>query len=274
MQFVGQLTNKEFIRQRQSLPNSTVILGEHLSGKHTFAKYMAQELGYDCIFLDNKIDSIREMIYETSNFSRPTMVVISVKDMSVSAKNSLLKITEEPPTNVRLCLVANSEQELLNTLISRSWVISMLPYTRDQLIGYLKLNNIDSKEPAKIFNSPGQIKWVLDNLGTQGLDLYLEKVQFFCDNILQVSPSNALKVADWFKFKDTDKREDALDLTMFLGCVLNQLSYNGVSGQVDDLTSHFALVLCVSGCLQKVQKKGSNPLFAVNEMLTEVTSIG
>ena len=276
--FIGQRKAKEFVKQRKYLPNSTLIIGGKKSGKATFARYIAEELGYDCIFIDNKVDSIRDMIELSSSLASPTLFVVRASGMSIGAKNSLLKVTEEPPKNVHICMLAYTEGDVLDTLISRSWVIPLLPYSTDEVTYYLERfvkSSIDITQLAQSFSSPGQVQYLVQAQGKEALALYLEKVQFFYDNIFEASSSNALKIVDWFKLKDTDTRDDALIPELFLEIAMNYIGYE--NRKVTDthvLLANYGLLKLLSKCLGTVSSKGKNKLFALNKLIKEVQEIG
>lgn len=276
--FIGQRKAKEFVKQRKYLPNSMVIVGAKKSGKRTFARYVAQELGYDCIFIENKVNDIREMIELSASLAQPTLFVVQVAGMSIGAKNSLLKVTEEPPKNVHICMLAYTEGDVLNTLISRSWVVTLLPYSTDEVSYYLERFVKSSKDILKmvpVFSSPGQVQFIVQLYGKDGLSLYFEKVQFFYDNIFEASSSNALKMIDWFKLKDTDTREDALIPELFLEIAMNYIGYQNRQGlDTEVLLANYELLKLVAKCLGTVSTKGKNKLFALNKLVKEVQEIG
>lgn len=276
--FIGQRKVKEFVKQRKYLPNSMVIVGAKKSGKRTFARYVAQELGYDCIFIENKVDDIRDMIELSSSLAQPTLFVVQVAGMSIGAKNSLLKVTEEPPKNVHICMLAYTEGDVLDTLISRSWVVTLLPYSTDEVSHYLERFVKSSKDILKMapmFSSPGQVQFIVQSHGKDGLNLYFEKVQFFYDNIFEASSSNALKMVDWFKLKDTDTREDALIPELFLEIAMNYIGYQNRQGlDTEVLLANYALLRLIAKCLGTVSSKGKNKLVALNKLVKEVQEIG
>ena len=278
IELIGQKEAKTFVKGRKSLPNCIIIHGPQQSGKKTLARYIAEKVGYDCIFIDNKVDSIREMIDLSSSLAEPTLFVTNVSEMSNAAKNSLLKVTEEPPTNVHICLIAYSENEVLSTLVSRSWVIPILPYSADEVGYYLEKFVKSSKdiiELSHLFSNPGQIQFVVKNYGKEGLSLYLEKVKFFHKNILEASASNALKIVDWFKLKDSDNREDALLPDLFLTLALNWIGWkNRTAPDFEAVWKNNALLIRISACLRQVNAKGRSKTFALNKMIKEVQEIG
>ena len=278
VELIGQKEAKTFVKVRKSLPNCIIIHGPRQSGKKTLARYIAEKVGYDCIFIDNKIDSIREMIDLSSSLAEPTLFVTHVSEMSNAAKNSLLKVTEEPPKNVHICLIAYSENEVLSTLVSRSWVIPILPYSQDEVGYYLEKfvkSSKDITELTHLFSNPGQIQLIINNYGKEGLSLYLEKVKFFHENILEVSASNALKIVDWFKLKESDNREDALIPDLFLTLALNWIGWkNRISPDFEEISNNVALLIRISACLRQLDTKGRSKTFALNKMIKEVQEIG
>lgn len=278
VELIGQKEAKTFVKVRKSLPNCIIIHGPRQSGKKTLARYIAEKVGYDCIFIDNKIDSIREMIDLSSSLAEPTLFVTHVSEMSNAAKNSLLKVTEEPPKNVHICLIAYSENEVLSTLVSRSWVIPILPYSQDEVGYYLEKfvkSSKDIMELAHLFSNPGQIQLIINNYGKEGLSLYLEKVKFFHENILEASASNALKIVDWFKLKESDNREDALIPDLFLTLALNWIGWkNRISPDFEEISNNNALLIRISACLRQLDTKGRSKTFALNKMIKEVQEIG
>ena len=278
VELIGQKEAKTFVKVRKSLPNCIIIHGPRQSGKKTLARYIAEKVGYDCIFIDNKIDSIREMIDLSSSLAEPTLFVTHVSEMSNAAKNSLLKVTEEPPKNVHICLIAYSENEVLSTLVSRSWVIPILPYSQDEVGYYLEKfvkSSKDIMELTHLFSNPGQIQLIINNYGKEGLSLYLEKVKFFHENILEASASNALKIVDWFKLKESDNREDALIPDLFLTLALNWIGWkNRMSPDFEEISNNNALLIRISACLRQLDTKGRSKTFALNKMIKEVQEIG
>ena len=278
VELIGQKEAKTFVKVRKSLPNCIIIHGPRQSGKKTLARYIAEKVGYDCIFIDNKIDSIREMIDLSSSLAEPTLFVTHVSEMSNAAKNSLLKVTEEPPKNVHICLIAYSENEVLSTLVSRSWVIPILPYSQDEVGYYLEKfvkSSKDIMELTHLFSNPGQIQLIINNYGKEGLSLYLEKVKFFHENILEASASNALKIVDWFKLKESDNREDALIPDLFLTLALNWIGWkNRISPDFEEISNNLALLIRISACLRQLDTKGRSKTFALNKMIKEVQEIG
>ena len=98
---IGQKRLKEelnHIWNEGGLPRFMIIAGMKGQGKKTFAKEIAKSLSYNIAEIDTKIDSIRSMIETAYSQTSPIIYLITdADDMSLGAKNSLLKVIEEPP---------------------------------------------------------------------------------------------------------------------------------------------------------------------------------
>lgn len=128
------------------------------------------------------VDDVRDTIQSSYIITMPIVFIFPhIEKMSINAINSLLKITEEPPNHVRFILTADNIENVLPTIRSRATVIYVST----------KKHNFD--------------KDLID----------------FCylvyTNIASVSLTNALKIPNRIKLKDTDT--DKFELMDFLCCM-------------------------------------------------------
>ena len=79
---------------------------------------------------ENIIKKLSLKPYE-SNFK--VLIIWMAEKMNPSAANKLLKILEEPPKNTVLLLIAENEELLLKTIVSRCQVIRFLPLTETDI---------------------------------------------------------------------------------------------------------------------------------------------
>lgn len=99
---IGQ---KEILKQVDDLmdkgfPRFVVITGQKGQGKKYLAKQIAKKLNYPIIVSEIKIENIRQIIELSYKHTEPIIYLIPDADkMSLGAKNSLLKVIEEPPNN-------------------------------------------------------------------------------------------------------------------------------------------------------------------------------
>ena len=144
MYIVGQKKNKDLI-DNGNLDNTSFIIikGPSNFGKTYLAKYIANHYNMTYVLLDNKVNTIRDLI---SISDRNNNCLYHFKDFeksSPAAKAALLKIAEETPRGIKI-VVTTSAYNLLQTLISRAYVISMIPYNNQDIEEYGNNLGIDN----------------------------------------------------------------------------------------------------------------------------------
>ena len=143
---IGQKNLKDKIDKIiDRFPTFFIVQGPKGSGKKTLCSYIAYKLGLTTLQIGTKIEDIRNLIDLAYNHSKPTLFIISnAENMSVAAKNSLLKITEEPPKNSYFVLTVCNLDLMLDTLKSRASIFSLEDYSKQELIEYRKFMNYSS----------------------------------------------------------------------------------------------------------------------------------
>ena len=92
------------------------------------------------------VEEVREQIL-TEIHLRPYLAkrrVFLIGDgdaMSVEAQNALLKALEEPPSYVTFLICVTKQEKLLDTVLSRSQVISLFPLSATEITAYLDAKN-------------------------------------------------------------------------------------------------------------------------------------
>lgn len=203
-----------------SFPRFSIFVGMPGDEKNKFAGQIAEYMrngGLSVIQItapDCKVDTIRSLIEESYKCITQTIYSINDADeMSLQARNSLLKVTEEPPNQAYFVMTLNDLNNTLPTIKSRASVYHLDPYSYEELKEY-----IVKKSPSKIdaldilfgfCETPGDI----DQVWEYGVSEFYNFVCKVVDNIVQTSGSNALKIATSIQFKDTDP--DKYDLRLF-----------------------------------------------------------
>lgn len=224
---IGQKRNKEQIsiwKDNDNLPRTLMITGMRGSGKRTLASYIAEQFDLDVRWVGNKVNDVRDMITDCRSLSKPTLFVfVGADDMSLSAKNSLLKVTEEPPNDAYFVIPLEDASNTLATIKSRSIELQMEPYS------YAELAKFSNDELClTIATSPGEII----ELEKAGVDNLVEIVEKVVDNVDDVSSGNALNIARNIKFKDED---EGYSLDVFWR-VLNVRLVNRITTELDKIT--------------------------------------
>lgn len=211
---IGQKKLLEQINRQleaDTFPRFSIIAGAEGSGKTTLALEISKSLCYYPTVIDDvSIENIRNIITTAYNTVDTQVYIIRNADnMSVSAKNSMLKVLEEPPTNSYFILTCNNIYVMPNTILSRARIYNMEQYTQKEMAEYLGNKKVENKELIlKIAQMPGDINTML-NYDIK--ELY-DFTSLVIDNIATASESNALKIGKRLALK---KDSEGFDLRIF-----------------------------------------------------------
>lgn len=141
--FVGQksiIEHIELLKNNDGLPRFMIITGNKLAGKSTFARRIGEIIAKgNVICTDGKVDTIRSIIDSAYKAAEDIVYIIDdFENMSINAKNALLKATEECPRRAYFMLVGTNINSLPLTLQNRAYLLAMLPYTPQELMLYAK----------------------------------------------------------------------------------------------------------------------------------------
>lgn len=201
---------------RSKYPQFMILCGPSGSGKELISKYICNKLGATFISCGNKVDEIRDIIQLAYGQIDKILYFFDHGDnMSPQARNALLKIVEEPPTNAYFILTTEDSNNVMPTLKSRGSIFNVDCYSPNDLIDYLNLNNYKPTNDEQdiiinICDTPGDIDKIV-NLNI--IDFY-NFVNLVLDNLGQVSGVNAFKIASKIKFKEDDSAP--YDLQLFI----------------------------------------------------------
>lgn len=146
--------------------------GCHLAqiGTHPDIAVTAPEDGKKSITV-GQIRTLRSEAYVKPHMAARRVFVIDRADtMNEQAQNALLKVLEEPPADIVFILIAESAAALLDTIISRCTVLSLVPPETQEALEYLKKNTDYSEANIKeaLEAAGGNIGAVIDALSGGG----------------------------------------------------------------------------------------------------------
>ena len=272
-QFIGQLAAEKVVDHwvaNSNFPHFLLIIGEEGSGKKTLSYLIAQSLNCSVYTLpDCAVDTVRQFIASSYEVDSPIVYLIPDADgMSIAAKNSLLKLTEEPPENAYIIMTLKSADNTLPTIISRGQQIVMSAYTDAEL---QQLSQSDNQLLAAIANTPGMLH-TLEQLGVDKVNSLIE----YCDKLVmfidRVPVFNALKSIQNVKLKDTDK---GFELTIVVAA-LRYIIHSGISDANVDaykLVRYKAWLMSLSYYKPLFDRPGLNKKALWDEMILKVRSI-
>lgn len=250
MNIIGQkkLVQKiDRLVETDNLPRYIIIQGPTGSGKHLIADYISRKLNALLVPSDISVDAVREVIDISYELTEPTVYLwADVQKMSLASKNAVLKVTEEPPQEAYFIMTVDSTSNILNTLVSRGYVLDILPYTIDDLLEFANYKYPDMKDKTKnlIVDLSNNIGDVI-KLADMDIERLNTIVDMLCNNIGKVNLANELKIPTFLKFKADEKDDDKIDPVVFMKSVMIRFSeymiesYNMFYADLINLTSKY-----------------------------------
>ena len=192
---------------REKYPRFSIFVGRKGSGRKTLATEVALALHHNPIVLgDVKVDTIRSMITNAYKATIPLLYIIpDAENMSMQAKNALLKVTEEPPNNAYFIMTVTDESQLLDTIKSRGTIFHMDTYTPTEIGKYAMCNNVDD---AEIITSICEVPGDVDLVKSYDPVKFYDYVESVVDNIAETSGSNSFKIGNKIALKDDPEKYD------------------------------------------------------------------
>lgn len=257
---IGQKTLLNVIHEQiemDEFPRFSILIGAEGSGKKTVSFEVAKMLDMPRVFIEPKVDKIREMIDNAYKIASPVLyVILDADNMSIQAKNALLKVCEETPNNAYIMMLVCDANNLLDTLKSRAGRYYMQPYTPEELLEYADVDKGNEYIITDLCETPGDVDKLLA-IGINEFYAYVEKV---VNNVASVSSANAFKIANQIDFKGTDP--DKYDMTLFLRAFKavcgNELKKSVAENDVEGQMWFSAGIKVVSNALSKIQITGIN----------------
>lgn len=273
---VGQKALIELIDTQISMntyPRFSIIAGNRGSGKKTLANNIAHKLSDTVVNITSNVDGIRDMISEAYKVSRCIVYIISdADDMSLSAKNAMLKVTEEVPNNAYIIMTVEDENNILDTIRSRACVYTTLPYTYNDLAEYVE--SIHRKELSNmniildVCDTPGEIDTLIES-GVVDLYDYVNKV---IDNIALVSIANALKIANKVSLKsDADGYDLKLFWKMFCHICMQKGCVNVDNSNISNI--YLIAMLLTSDALSELRIKSINRQMLMDKWIISIREV-
>lgn len=229
---IGQKRLLEKFNSIDNIPKATIILGKTGFGKKTLINTVANNLNINIITINSILSNeIKEEIYTYPNIC--FIVFNIVKNLQVkqniAIQNSILKLLEEPPINVRIFILAENESYLLDTLLNRCNVLTMDYYSVDELRQIAIENNFlttaseHDDDKFKYISSPIELL----NFPTKDQLVNMENlIDTIFSSIYKANISNILSISKKINFSNN---YDLYDLNIFLNIfeikLLNKIKF-------------------------------------------------
>lgn len=128
------------------------------------------------IGVDEAHDIVKKLSLKSFEGGFKVLIVWMAEKMNISASNKLLKLIEEPPDKTVLLLVAEDEEQIINTIRSRCQMMHFNPLPNEEIAKALQKRNVAYEEAYKISHEAhGNYNKALDLLNKDSEDLIFEK---------------------------------------------------------------------------------------------------
>lgn len=131
---------------------------------------------------------------------RRVFVIDKADSMNEQAQNALLKVLEEPPGDIVFILIAESAAALLDTIISRCTVLSLMPPEISESVEYLRKNTDYGDEQIEdaVRNAGGNIGAALEALSGGGTAAQ-SAAKRFAELLISGNEAEMLKITAGFE---------------------------------------------------------------------------
>lgn len=261
--------------EANSFPKFSILVGPSGSGKKTLANNIGHKLADEVVMAEDvHIDSLREimtMAYKPSPVTR-VFILPDADTMSVNAKNSMLKITEEPPKDVYFIMTVQNIDNMLDTIRSRAQIFTMEFYTLDELKDFAltdcSMTTDEFRSIRAICEVPGDILEIC----RCGCKSFIDYVNLVVDNIAVVSGANSFKIADKLALKN---EEDKFGLRLFLKA-FNDVCFTRVYNKGQFLADRFEYleaIMITSDYISQLRTTGINKQMVFDSWVLDIRKV-
>jgi DNA polymerase III delta prime subunit len=156
-EIIGQtkLVNKLLGYSFNSMPKTILLVGSRGAGKRFITQKFAEYLGVEFIKLDSQTTA--DHLIEYMQKVLPTIYTLNLTELPEKQQHKYLKFIEEPSSNMRIILTAESEVGVLPTILNRCIKYNLEDYTKDQLKQLNWAIQVDNPLIYDICKTPGQL---------------------------------------------------------------------------------------------------------------------
>lgn len=261
---------------RDKFPRFSIVVGEVGMEHEDVGRVVAERLECPYILLEDvKVDTIRKMIVEAYRLHEKLVYIIPhADDMSINAKNALLKVVEDTPNKAYFVMCLEDLSNTLATIQSRGIVFRMYHPTIDEIKDfacslYADVNKINEKEIelyGEICSTPGDVLYFTKHNITN----FYNYAEWVADNLFTMSGAEAFSISDKLALKD---EEDKYNVRLFLKA-LQTVFWNKVCSTIrprqNKKTVYAEIVNIIGIYAQDLRIKGINKSMLCDNLWLEM----
>ena len=267
--------------EREKFPRFSIIVGENGMESDNVGRYISCRLDSPCVVLpDVKVDTIRDMIQQAyKSHDKLVYIMPNADNMSISAKNAMLKVIEETPNKVYFVMCLEDLSNTLATIQSRGTVFHMNTPTKDDIANFARSLYKDKKdideEVIKIVSNICTTSLDVETLMKYGVKEFYSYVEKVADNIFTIDGAEVFNLMNKLAYKED---ADGYDCRLFLKCLQRVF--------IDEICDNFAAnkESCGTNCLCSIVKwigrymsdlrvRGVNKQMLIDNMVLEMRKI-
>ena len=265
---IGQTRLKDIIeRTIDRFPKFTIFVGPKGSGRKTLVKEIFKRLNIPIIEFGTSVDDVRQTINIAYEQVKPICYMCPQADnMSLSAKNGLLKVTEEPPQNAYFVLILEDLCNTLETIQSRGTPFILDPYSKEELISYRKYKQYKpdyDKIIQEVCDNTGEV----DELFSCDINAFYKFAETIVNSIHIPTSGNIFKISKQIKSKDTENGYDGL---LLFKAVRNLFLKKGIETKDK---KYLCASIITSECLRDLRLTNVNKVGTVDMWIMNVRSV-
>lgn len=267
--------------EREKFPRFSIIVGEKGMESDDVGRYISCRLDSPCVVLpDVKVDTIRDMIQQAyKSHDKLVYIMPNADNMSISAKNAMLKVIEETPNKVYFVMCLEDLSNTLATIQSRGTVFHMNTPTKDDIANfarslYKNKKDID-EEVIKIVSNICTTPLDVDTLMKYGVKDFYSYVELVSHSIFITGGAEVFNLMNKLAYKED---ADGYDCRLFLKCLqrvfMDEICDNFAANKESCGTNCLcSIVRCIGRYMSDLRVRGVNKQMLIDNMVLEMRKI-
>lgn len=264
--------------EKDKFPRFSIVVGERGMEHEDVGRVIAERLECPYILLqDVKVDTIRSMIVNAYKLHEKMVYIIpNADDMSINAKNALLKVVEDAPNKAYFVMCLEDLSNTLATIQSRGVVFRMYQPSVDEIKDFARSLHVDEKEIelyGELCSTPGDVLY----LTKHNIINFYKYAEYVVHNICNVSGAEVFKFSDKLALKDEEEKYDCRLFLKALQLQFWEICTCAFKGAHDSSNCNYLcscdIARCIGRYMQDLRIKGINKTMLLDNLWLEMRRI-